>query len=113
MHFYVVIAGLDPAIHAGPPLSMDHRVKPGGDEGRSNEHEGDRENGFAFPSPACGRGCRANQRVRPEVAGPMTSSVSEAGEGGPKETRIKHPSPGSLALARDLAPLSRERERGK
>jgi hypothetical protein len=32
-----VIAGLDPAIHAASPrvrrLSMDHRVKPGGDEG--------------------------------------------------------------------------------
>jgi hypothetical protein len=30
-----VIAGLDPAIHAAPPLSMDHRVKPGGDEDRA------------------------------------------------------------------------------
>jgi hypothetical protein len=39
---YFVIAGLDPAIHAAmrlsaaprmPPVSMDHRVKPGGDEG--------------------------------------------------------------------------------
>jgi hypothetical protein len=30
-----VIAGLDPAIHAEPHFSMDHRVKPGGDEKRS------------------------------------------------------------------------------
>jgi hypothetical protein len=42
--FYIVIAGLDPAIHAASTLarvpalfdsvdvSMDHRVKPGGDE---------------------------------------------------------------------------------
>jgi hypothetical protein len=28
----IVIAGLDPAIHAEPHFSMDHRVKPGGDE---------------------------------------------------------------------------------
>jgi len=30
--FSFVIAGLDPAIHAGPHFTMDHRVKPGGDE---------------------------------------------------------------------------------
>ena len=34
--FYFVIAGLDPAIHGAAPhalrVSMDHRVKPGGDE---------------------------------------------------------------------------------
>jgi hypothetical protein len=34
--FSTVIAGLDPAIHAALPcirrVSMDHRVKPGGDE---------------------------------------------------------------------------------
>jgi hypothetical protein len=29
--FRLVIAGLDPAIHAEPHLRMDHRVKPGGD----------------------------------------------------------------------------------
>jgi hypothetical protein len=29
-----VIAGLDPAIHRAPPLSMDHRIKSGGDEER-------------------------------------------------------------------------------
>jgi hypothetical protein len=45
MDFYIVIAGLDPAIHAGgsfayaawfvsPRFCMDHRVKPGGDEVR-------------------------------------------------------------------------------
>jgi len=37
-HSFLVIAGLDPAIHAAwPPVrlvSMDHRVKPGGDEQR-------------------------------------------------------------------------------
>jgi hypothetical protein len=35
-HFLFVIAGLDPAIHAASPhvkrVSMDRRVKPGGDE---------------------------------------------------------------------------------
>jgi hypothetical protein len=30
--FVFVIAGLDPAIHAELHFSMDHRVKPGGDE---------------------------------------------------------------------------------
>jgi hypothetical protein len=29
---HIVIAGLDPAIHALLKLGMDHRVKPGGDE---------------------------------------------------------------------------------
>jgi hypothetical protein len=37
--FRVVIAGLDPAIHAEPHLSMDHRVKPGGDEARDATRE--------------------------------------------------------------------------
>ena len=40
-----VIAGPDPAIHAAPlnvrRVSMDHRVKPGGDEGFA--HPNDRE----------------------------------------------------------------------
>jgi hypothetical protein len=31
----LVIAGLDPAIHGEPQFSMDHRVKPGGDETKS------------------------------------------------------------------------------
>ena len=31
-----VIAGLDPAIHRGPPLSMDHRIKSGGDEEKAD-----------------------------------------------------------------------------
>jgi hypothetical protein len=28
--------GLDPRIHAAPQVSMDHRVKPGGDESEGN-----------------------------------------------------------------------------
>jgi hypothetical protein len=32
--FHFVIAGPDPAIHAESRFIMDHRVKPGGDEGK-------------------------------------------------------------------------------
>jgi hypothetical protein len=35
--FPFVIAGLDPAIHVEPHFSMDHRVKPGGDETRMSD----------------------------------------------------------------------------
>jgi hypothetical protein len=35
--FPLVIAGLDPAIHVEPHFSMDHRVKPGGDETRMSD----------------------------------------------------------------------------
>jgi len=33
-----VIAGLDPAIHGEPRFNMDHRVKPGGDDGAQLPH---------------------------------------------------------------------------
>jgi hypothetical protein len=37
---FIVFAGLDPAIHAAPPnmrrVSIEHRVKPGGEEATKN-----------------------------------------------------------------------------
>jgi hypothetical protein len=52
--YFLVIAGLDPAIHAASPVvrrvSMDHRVKPGGDDLRDR-------------LPRLGRTCSGHPRL--------------------------------------------------
>jgi hypothetical protein len=76
--FHVVIAGLDPAIHAKLRLalpspflslhfSMDHRVKPGGDERKKERRRKPATSGEApSPHPLPARGEREPRAAREE-----------------------------------------------
>jgi hypothetical protein len=86
--FHAVIAGLDPAIHTELRLalpspflslhfSMDHRVKPGGDERKKERRRNSAPSREApSPHPLPARGERESQASREEKFSCVTSSTS-------------------------------------